>query len=89
MNVTFSDNFEDIITLGYPLKIVYSIIFILFELLGLSCYSGFIYFEHYGGDGLQIFRFSIFREKRKILGHFLRKTKKKTKKILPTKIVEI
>ena len=30
--------------------------------------------------GLQIFRFSIFREKRKILGHFLRKTKKKRKK---------
>ena len=53
MNVTFSDNFEDIITLGYPLKIVYSIIFILFELLGLSCYSGFIYFEHYGGDPMK------------------------------------
>ena len=53
MNGTFSDNFEDIITLGYPLKIVYSIIFILFELLGLSCYSGFIYFEHYGGDPMK------------------------------------
>ena len=29
--------------------------------------------------GLQIFRFSIFREKRKLLGHFLRKTKKNEK----------
>ena len=53
MNVTFSDNFEDIIDLGYLSKIVYSIVFILFELLGLACYSGFIYFEHYGGDPMK------------------------------------
>ena len=53
MNVTFSDNFEDIIDLGYPLKITYSIVFILFELLGLACYSGFIHFEHYGGDPMK------------------------------------
>ena len=53
MNVTFSDNFKDFINLGYPFKIVYGIIFILFELLGLTCYSGFIYFEHYGGDPMK------------------------------------
>ena len=53
MNVTFSDNFEDIIDFTYPFKIVYSIIFILFELLGLTCYSGLIYFEHYGGDPMK------------------------------------
>ena len=53
MNVTFSDDFEDIIDFTYPFKIVYSIIFILFELLGLTCYSGLIYFEHYGGDPMK------------------------------------
>ena len=53
MNVTFSDSFEDFIDLGFPSKIVYSIIFILFELLGLSCYLGFIHFEHYGGDPMK------------------------------------
>ena len=53
MNVTFSDSFEDFIDLGYPSKIVYSILFILFELLGLGCYLGFIYFEHYGGDPMK------------------------------------
>ena len=53
MNVTFSDSFKDIIDIGYPLKIVYSILFILFEVLGLTCYSGFIYFEHYGGDPMK------------------------------------
>ena len=53
MNVTFSDNFEDIIDFTYPFKIVYIIIFILFELLGLTCYSGLIYFEHYGGDPMK------------------------------------
>ena len=53
MNVTFSDNFQDIIDFTYPFKIFYGIIFILFELLGLTCYSGLIYFEHYGGDPMK------------------------------------
>ena len=53
MNVTFSDNFQDIIDFTYPFKIFYCIIFILFELLGLTCYSGLIYFEHYGGDPMK------------------------------------
>ena len=53
MNVTFSNNFEHILDLGNPFKVVYGIFFIIFELLSIACYSGFIYFEHYGGDPMK------------------------------------
>ena len=53
MNVTFTNNFEHIIDLDYPLRIVYGMIFMLFQLFALTCYSGLIYFEHYGGDPMK------------------------------------
>ena len=53
MNVTFSNNFEHILDLENHLKIVYGILFIIFQLLSITCYSGFIYFEHYGGDPMK------------------------------------
>ena len=53
MNVTFSNNFEHILDLENPLKVVYGILFIIFQLLSITCYSGFIYFEHYGADPMK------------------------------------
>ena len=53
MNVTFTNNFENVIDLDYPLRIVYGMIFMLFQLFALTCYSGLIYFEHYGGDPMK------------------------------------
>ena len=53
MNVTFSNNFEHILILDNHLKVVYGILFITFQLLSITCYSGFIYFEHYGGDPMK------------------------------------
>ena len=35
------------------LKVAYFLLFCVNQVVSLSCYSGFVYFEHYGGDPMK------------------------------------
>ena len=56
MNTTSFSEFEifqSINNVVFSLKIIHGIIFCFAELITFICYSGFVYYEHYGGDPMK------------------------------------
>lgn len=50
--IMFIDELEDL-TSSIWLKVFYCLLFYVSEIVSFLCYSGFIYFEHYGEDPMK------------------------------------
>ena len=50
--IEFTDELENL-TPSSQFKVAYFLLFCVNQVVSLSCYSGFVYFEHHGGDPMK------------------------------------
>ena len=50
--IEFTDELENL-TSSPSVKVIYFLLFCVNQVVSLSCYSGFVYFEHHGGDPMK------------------------------------
>ena len=50
--IEFTDQLENLTSSSW-FKVAYFLLFCVNQVVSLSCYSGFVYFEHHGGDPMK------------------------------------